>query len=267
MWKPIQALSDLPILGTRENANLDFKAVPAENEFEIAKDIASFANAAGGSLVVGAAGGDHLEKWLPLTSELSRDTQRRYELAVRDRCRPAPRVATTEIEMGGGFVLVANVWPFPGQVVGVRLKQGEVRCGSKEPEGVYFFPQRVGTHTLPILPEHLPMYLDARLRRIVIHLEQAVGGKAILIATKYQLKKSKWVQPAHVQSVDILSNSVTVSVHMDHAHRSVPIPLDAIETVSRSIDGWHIYLSGILTTVHSSSPALANFQTYFDPLG
>ncbi|MGC4089956.1 MAG: ATP-binding protein [Polyangiaceae bacterium] len=269
MWKPVESNLDLPALGTRESQSCDFKAKPTEDDFEIAKDVAAFANASGGTLFVGAAGGDHLAKWLPISPSESASSQRVYETAIRDRCSPAPVFTLSEVEVSGGRVFAINVWPFPGQLVGVRLKRGEARCGpgAKEPEDVYFYPQRVGTHTKSISPAQLAMFLDSRIRRIGIHLQESVGGKAILIATKYREEGRKWVQPVQVQSLDLLTNTLTVLVPIEHVTRSVPIPLDAVETVSRAIDGWHIYIAGILTSVDSGSPLLANFQTYFDPLG
>jgi hypothetical protein len=269
MWRPVQVSSDLPAIGTRESPTCDFKAKPTDDDFEIAKDVAAFANSSGGTLIIGAAGGDHLAKWLPLIPEDCRKAQRTYELAVRDRCRPAPVFTLLDPEVDGGRILVVNVWPFPGQLVGVRLKNGEARCGpnAKEPEGVYYFPLRIGTDTKPILPEQFPMFADAKLRRIALHLENTVGEKAILIATRLRREKSKWVQPVTVQAVDLHTNTMNVSVPTDYGLRIVPIPLDAVETVSRAIDGWHIYIAGILTSVQSTSPLLANFQTYFDPLG
>lgn len=55
MFKPILTDRDLPGLGSHEHHTLDFKVQPATGRFQMAKDVAAFSNAAGGTTLIGAA--------------------------------------------------------------------------------------------------------------------------------------------------------------------------------------------------------------------
>src|SRR6185369_16093781 len=123
VWRPFEPQTSLPPIGTRESTQLDFKAKPTTDRFEAAKDVECLANADGGSLLIGAAGGDHLDSYKPLSTDEAREAQRVFDEAVRDRCAPAPLISFAQIGLGDGIVLAVNVWPFPGQLVGVRLKR------------------------------------------------------------------------------------------------------------------------------------------------
>jgi predicted HTH transcriptional regulator len=182
MWTPIAAEAQVPAVGTRETQWLDFKARAEPDDFEAAKDVAAFANGGGGTLLIGVAGGDSVQKIIGISEPEARDTQQLYELAIRDRCRPAPVVSFEVLRVPSGIVLAVNVHPFPGQIVGVKLKKGEAKCGAKptEPEDLFYLPLRVGVHTRGIMPEQVPMFTDARIRRISAVLEQAVGQPAIV---------------------------------------------------------------------------------------
>src|SRR5258708_3058921 len=108
--------------------------------------------------------------------------QRGYDEAIRDRCSPTPLFDVVGIPKAGGTVGGVNGWRLPGQVVGGEIQKGEAKFGKRgtEPEGLYFFPLRVGAHTTSISPEQIPMFMDARVRRISICLQQAVGQTVIL---------------------------------------------------------------------------------------
>lgn len=260
----------LPPIGTRESETCEFKARLEDDDFEIAKDIAAFANALGGAIFIGIVGGDRFVRPQPMSGDEIAAAQRAIETAIRDRCRPAPDFRFVEVDSAPGKVLIVDVSPFPGQLVGVRLKKGEAQCGvsKKQPEDLFFYPRRSGTHIKGLLPEQIPMLVDAKLRRIVIHLERAVGAKAVLFSTKYLRTSGKWLQPVYVRNVDLLSNALVVDMPKDGDVRVVSIPLDAVETVTRAGETWHIYIAGKLSSVsESTSSEVAALGTYFDPMG
>lgn len=135
MWKPIETALDLPAEHTFESNTLDFKAAPTESSLEMGKDVAAFANAQGGTVLVGAHGGDRLERYNPMTVELAQSVAA-YDRAVRDRCAPAPLFSMQLIARDEGVVVAVNIQPFPGQVVGVRV----LRKDKMERDSGYFFP-------------------------------------------------------------------------------------------------------------------------------
>lgn len=271
MWKPIDCKEDLPIIRTRETANLDFKSQLGD-DFDIAKDVAAFANASGGTLLIGGAGGDQLDHWLPVTEQEVQKMMSYSDVAVRDRCRPAPIFSLEKIPIDSGFVLSINVWPFPGQPVGVLIKKGETKCGKREREvdNLYLLPIRVGTHTRAICPEQIAMFMDARARRIAMCLEEAINTESLFIATKYRSENANWYTRGTVISVDILRSTVMVKVPFSKESHVIPVPLDAFESACFSTECWRFYVGGIfkLLDVMSTAPDIyQSVPAYFDARG
>lgn len=201
MWTPIDSQSHLPAIGTRESPTLDFKKASTSDAFEIAKDAAAFANAQGGTFLVGAAGGDHLVRFDPLDLKTAKSVARTYEVAIRDRCKPAPLFTVKDIAVDGGAVIVVNVWPFPKQVVGVSLSKTETSI-----EGAYYFPLRVGTDTKPVTPQQIPMFMDAsraaRLDFDRVRSEVRTDRDLDLVLGVYEWDRhGKVFQPSHPRVV------------------------------------------------------------------
>lgn len=247
MFTLIERHDQLPEPGkVNEQHHLDFKAEPTDDAFEIAKDVAAFANAEGGTLLIGARGrGEYLSKYEPLTRKAASQAQRTYEEAVRDRCSPAPLFNVNSVPYDDGFVMAVNVWAFPGQLVGVEVKQGEAKCGKKasQPEGLFFFPLRVGTHTKAISPEQLAMFMDPRVRRIAMCLGEAKGQKVTVFSSKCD-RKTHWTEECVVEDVDFMGNAVAVRVVDDLDRARISIPLDLVESVWRSKDRWNLLIAG-----------------------
>lgn len=237
MWKPLEAKDDLPKPRTRERTDLDFKAEPTADSFENAKDIAAFANATGGTIIIGACGGDRLMKWKPLSDGDAKKCARDIDEAVKARCRPAPLFSTVEIRRRGGFIVAVNVWPFLGQPVGVRLLKDEAkRC-----EGAVFFPLRVGTQTIAITSEQLPMFVDAKLRRVVMILERAIGERVVLTPIKGPTNEHN---VATLVAVDVLRNVARFG--KGEGETAFAIPLDLIESVYHENLAWHLFMHGVV---------------------
>jgi hypothetical protein len=272
MWRPIEQSNELPSLGVRESQTLDLKRSATSDLFEIAKDVASFANAQGGSILYGAAGGDHLAKWTPLSEIEATQCEASVERAVRDRLRPAPLFGLERFLIAGGWVIALNVYPYPGQLVGVRLLPDELSCGDKpsRPDGVYWFPLRVGSHTRPVAPEQIAMFIDARVRRIATALEGIVGERIVLVAARYRAENASWLSAAVVKSVDALANQVEFGVDGDHGIEVISMPLDLVVSICKG-PSWQVYISGVMKPItwlqDDTAPELRALTHYFDPLG
>lgn len=272
MFDPIDKERLLPEVGyASERRNLDFKRQATDDAFEMAKDVAALANAEGGTLLIGAVGKhDALHSYTPLKARDGQKVQRAYEQAVRDRCSPAPFFDVTRISKDGGVVVAVNVWPFPGQPIGVRVKKGEAKCGPKnaEPEGLFWFPMRVGSHTKAILPEQLPMLTDARVRRMAVLLQRATGETVVLSASKYRTN-AIWMETAKVECVSVLDNSVNLTMGHDGKDEPLALPLDAVDAVWRSGDQWHVMIRGVIKPLDWLPGAvvgtLAKLKLVFDP--
>lgn len=250
MFMPIRTAAALPATGrTNERFYLDFKAEPTADAFENAKDVAAFANGDGGTILIGAKGsGEFLASYEPLTTKAASDAQRAIDTAVRDRCAPVPLFDVTSIEVEAGrFVVAVNIWPFPGQVVGVELKKGEAKCGAKqnEPQGVYFFPRRVGAQMTSIRPEQIPMFMDARVRRNTTLLRSIPdAGRANVYVAQSEPSTST---PGNSDLLDIneYENSVRFRRNDNGRTGEYAVALDAIERVWKRPNGtWQIQIQG-----------------------
>src|SRR5690349_6921556 len=112
MLQPIRNEIDLPKEGiSYEVLNLEFKETfNPEDRQEMAKDVAAFANAVGGTLLVGAIGQDErLAQYKPLPHLHADRILRSFNEAVRDLCLPKPIIEVLPIQRNGGIVLAVNV--------------------------------------------------------------------------------------------------------------------------------------------------------------
>ncbi len=247
---PIEEPNQLPAPGAiSERATLDFKASDASDHFEAAKDVAAMANAYGGAIVVGAvAKGEMLLRYAPFEATQAGQTQRKYEEAIRDRCYPRPRVVVAQVEHEGGRVVVVNVWPFIGQAVGVALKKNDTAKGI---EDVYYYPVRVGAHTVAITPEQMHMYLDARFRRTVLALRGSAGQK---IWIEGRVERDGWYGTGVVSGLDEEGNGLELKLDFgDHGMIPYVLPLDDIQAVWRAGDRLKIRIHGYLEQMEWAS--------------
>ncbi len=180
-FKLMTSGSDLPTVGdSHEDLNLDMKGYSDQietarhyPEIEMAKDVAAFSNSTGGVILIGAHEkinhGGYLSHYTPITHQKAEEVKNLFNKAVENRCSPSPLIDISIIPKEAGYVVAINVWPFPGQPIGVR---GQI---DKQLEGkgftAFFFPLRVGTNTVFIKPEQLPMLMLPDLRRIAILLD------------------------------------------------------------------------------------------------
>jgi hypothetical protein len=233
----------LPPIGTRESDTLEFKAhVDTAVLFELAKDVASFANASGGTLLVGACGGSVLSSYKELDSDRVNVVARAYEEAVRDRCAPPPGLRTESLSTEQGFILAVHVEPYPSPVA-VKVK-GNVADGWGGDSWVFF--SRVASQNKDFRPEVLPM-LTPETRRIAVLLRSIPEGATIGLALRTRHEGGRDDQPnCTLDSLDETTNRVTFKVAGCAA--SLSIPLDRIRTAFASHDGrWYVDVDHFFT--------------------
>lgn len=242
---PITRPEALPGIGssTRERLSLELKRrvlqsgrSAAEEQFELAKDVAALANATGGVILVGAiedGATGHLHSYAPMPEGEARETAEAYNRAVRDRCAPPPLLDASVLAQEGEFVVAVNVWPYPGQPVGVR---------SATSTDTFAFPLRVGVHTRFLRPEQLPMLMHPAGRRAWILLESIPPTDRANVSLTDAENIAINVE---LTGVEPLKNTVEFIVrsYRDRLH----IPLDAIGSVWLTETGaWCVTLEGVL---------------------
>ncbi len=240
MFRPVLSQGDLPPEGTtREDFALDMKAkVDQTNQFELAKDMAAFANSSGGTVLVGAVedrAKGTLTRYLPFPESEANAVVKAYSLAVTQRCFPAPFIDVKAISKDAGFVVAVNVWPFPAQVVGVKIRADRADGFGGE---AYFFPLRSGVDTVTIRSEHLPMFMLPELRRLAIMLDSIPPNERGFV----DLASPSGHKSVGLKEVNILTNSFTVEWARDPTSPiKFSLPLDIVQHIWKDANGrWRI---------------------------
>lgn len=239
--------TSLPDLGTYESPTLEFKAsLPdAPSYFELAKDVSAMANAWGGTILVGARGGNsQLVKYEPIaTDDQARTIALAYENAVKDRCSPVPTFSIQALSIDDGTLLAIHVPPSFG-LVGVRT-------GANDPKSDWrgdawtFFRREAASQNKEIRPERFPMLMSAELRRIAIILQSIPQEATVHITKRRSDDERKQVESCTLVAVEEEKNRVVfskVTVKKDAPRTSaVVVPLDQILTAFEGVNGeWQV---------------------------
>ena len=169
-YQRIEGPGDLPPAGSlnaraREKQDLDFKTFVDERQmWEHAKDVAAFANALGGVLLIGADNTTDptVLAYPGVRGQSVADVVRIYEQAGT-MCSPPQNVDAVPLKGPEGVDLVAvNVDPSVQQVV--------ASPGGQKGGPLWRFPIRRGSQTDDIVPESLAMYMNQQVRRAYLML-------------------------------------------------------------------------------------------------
>jgi hypothetical protein len=138
MWQRITDGAALPEIGAAESETLEFKregyAASDRGKIELACDVAQFANAFGGVILIGAeASASRLATYRGIPQEELDKLESRITSIVAERIEPAVAIDVRRIVAGSTMVLAANVSPSIATVA-VRVSEGR-----------YTFPVRRGT--------------------------------------------------------------------------------------------------------------------------
>ncbi len=231
-FTPLQPPANLPEPGQGlERATWDLKGAPEKFPFHAGRDVASFANHLGGTLLIGAYeknGG--VGAYSPMTREQAQQARDMYSKAITERCRPKPLFDFETFERDGGFVLAVNVWPSP-VLIGVLVKAHKPDEGYGGDSFVY--PARVGSDTDPhIEPERLAMYMLPEVRRNFILISKIPIGERVEVDSQH-LAGSRDHSAFVFSGVDYDANLVIFAGGNE-------FPLDQVQTVYRAAGKWHV---------------------------
>jgi hypothetical protein len=156
------------------------KEVSPETHFELAKDVAAFANHLGGCLLIGATETDgRVGAYDGIPPGLADRLQTSYSQAVAQRCSPKPVLDFARFDAGkeGRVVLAVFVEPYVGgHPVGVEVKRGEK-------PNAYAFPIRSGKDAVYLLPEQLAMFSEPKLRRLFVMMSAIPIGSRLKVSS------------------------------------------------------------------------------------
>jgi hypothetical protein len=268
----IDSWANLPRTGAyhlTEQVWFDLKTnYPPKSHAEVAKDVAAFANAMGGAIIVGATEGTLGPDYSnPLPTAVAAEVENQVDLAVRDFCRPSPAVHVRSIpspDHPTRMIVVVNVDPFVEQPVAAR-HASDINA--------WRFPIRVGRHTEFIFPELLPMHMDSKARRAKLLLLRVLetGRDFDLFTVPSGLFKRGDIQgPGEfvADAVDPGDGSTFVVRDTKGAFggQSVAIPLHDVEAVWLQHDGrWAVRIAGRLEEMSALDGSTTNVLTYIPP--
>jgi|CZKU01.1.fsa_nt_gi hypothetical protein len=259
MWEPITTVDQL--VARFESSTLDYKTTydlsTSATRYDIAKDVAAFANAYGGSLIVGVLerGGKVVK--LEGVADVSKLTKE-VATALQRHCEPCPSTPEEhEITVSpsdaarllaprcpppsSAITLVTlNVRPDPRSPIGVK----PLGAGSQAMAETYRFPVRVDDHTRFMPPTELPMWMNSHERRIAIQL-RTLGPRAKVRAfhLPHGGQDGDWVD-VNLEAVDEANQIAVFTSETGKAVANVPLtfisavwvePFD--ETCSVQVDG------------------------------
>ncbi len=175
-YKPILSSADLPHAGDKtEDLNFDIKSSQEKaTQHERAKDVAAFANAAGGVILLGAnenKATNTLTGWNPYKQKSDAALeQKNYTEAVKNLCFPLPSFDVQILEQApGAFVVAVNVWPHSLPPVGVKVPTDSGVCGKNWDAWAFFI--RANNVNKPLTHEEASVLNLPTIRRIVILLD------------------------------------------------------------------------------------------------
>lgn len=274
LWPLIETWAALPrkseaYLTERQWFDLKETYAP-DKRAEMAKDVAAFANALGGTLIIGAKEGPTEPDYTsPLAATHAEKVALAFDQAVRDFCRPSPTVHVRPIpspDAQGKVVLVVNIEPAVDQPIAAR---------HAEDKDAWRFPVRVGRDTEFLFPEQLPLYMNSKARRAKLLLLRALaaGGDIDFFCVPGGSSKHNSLQGRDRDTFKLCDVDADggggvllrdISGVFDH--QSIIIPLDDVEAVWRQHDGrWAMRISGRLERYDSFDGNEKNALIYTPP--
>lgn len=268
-FSPITDPSHLPTVGTKgEDLSCDFKGtIKGALPGELAKDVAAFANAAGGTIVIGAQENkttNTLQAWVPMTLADASADKKSIDAAILAHCSPLPTFDPQVIQRTPtDWVVAVNVWPYDLLPVGVRLPVDP--AFGKQWDAWAFFV-RSGTQTNILTAEEASMLMLPAVRRTIILLGTIPVGKKQGVSVHFQMPQmtpvSAQSKVSYLDLVDVkpLQNVAIFIAHQVNQPGSHPvahgthlhIPLPAIDLVWPLASGsWAMRIKGQIHSVNN----------------
>ena len=241
-----------PLRTEREGPTLDYKGdVDPAEWWELAKDVAAFANHIGGVLLIGA----HEDKVTRFPNLIGHDPahiadlKRAYDNIGRDRCRPAVIATAHVIPWDNGKELLAvNVEAYPAALVGAQFYALDTNS-KPQSANAWQFPIRVDDDNVPLTPETMPMYMSTNIRRALVLLHSIPADAYARVHVAHSLTDPSngrvfFPEPVTLRSFGIATNSVNV---LFRGHL-VSVPLDDVDAVWTDDLGmaWYLGVKGQL---------------------
>jgi hypothetical protein len=263
LFRPISSFAELPPEGplderSREKRDLDFKKSPSGRPWDYAPDVSAFANALGGTILIGVNDeGGRIEH-----NGLNADALGRAKDIVEQSaaaCYPIPAVEAVPIALkNGNYVLSVNVSP-SAELVGARAATIE-----RFVDGAWTFRVRRASQNVAIDFRELPMHLDRTSRRAFLLLHQIPNELRGKVLFHYRSMVKGFPEPA--QEPMSLEDLPAERNHLVIGRGALRcrVPLRDVEDVWESGDRvWSVRLAGTLDIPPPDSAGYVRYHLRF----
>jgi len=267
----IETVSDLPPEGpfndrAREKSDLDFKtfADPAKS-WEHAKDIAAFANALGGVLLVGADDKTGNLVYPGIAGQTVNEIKAIYEGAAQ-LCSPSPIVDVVPIPEKN--LVAVNVEPFVDQLVAAPAGTKDKNGVERKHDIAWVFPIRQASQTEFIKPENLGMYMNREVRRAVLLLAKIPPAARRQVLVYYGGPGMDHPTTKGLCLTEVLPDRNVAAFELATGQGSLPmrVPLrDVVDVWEYKHDAWAVRLAGDIQQGHDNN-ATVRALYYVPPL-
>ncbi len=250
---------DDPGTGLRERSTLAFRSfVDPKKPTRHAVDVAAFANALGGVILVGVGRKEGRAHIHGLRDQTFAEVCAIFEHAAAI-CSPSPVVAVRSIHVDDDTTIAAvNVEPFVDQIVAAPASPKRVRKDGSPALPSWTFPVRTSTETRHLVPAELAMYMNRAARRILVLLSRIPLDSRREVAVWYRERRDvspkPWdgsYQTAHLvmrmEDVSLEGNAVLLARSVGGGSLYVRAPLTEVLDVWEHRPGeWSMRLDGLI---------------------
>lgn len=245
--------------GLRERSTLAFRAhADPKKPTRHARDVASFANALGGVILVGVEQRDGRAHIRGLEGQTFAEVCDVYEHAAAI-CSPSPVVAVRSIHVDDETTLAAvNVDAYLDQVVAAPASPKRVRKDGSPALPSWTFPIRTSTQTRHLVPAEIAMYMNREARRVLVLLSriplEARREIFVWYRERRDLAPKPWdgtYQTSHLvmrlEDVSLEGNAVLLARATGGGSLYVRAPLtDVIDVWEHRPGEWSMRLDGLI---------------------
>ncbi len=251
-----------------EGEDLDYKETqdPAK-WWELAKDIAAFANHLGGVILLGAVEEpDGLPDLKGLPPGVVTTLQNAYYDAALKRCQPPALIACVRIPWDDGKEMLAvNVQARADGIIGAQFWTPN-KGGKLEATNAWQFPLRVVRDNQPMPLEQAMLHMSSRTRRAAILLEGIPEAERAAVQFLYIVPSEgrPYRLEAKIGRVEVAKNMLPFSV----ANSGITVvhsqfmPLDDVDTVWEAGGRWTIRVTGFFEMAPQTNISAVALKTY-----
>lgn len=241
----------------REKNDLDFKGfVKRDQLWDLASDVAAFANAMGGVILVGVteSDGHDIVDVHGIRGQTFAEVQAAYEKAAADFCSPSISLSTIPIERDGLQFAAVHIDPFEDQMVGARAPSRNKTGAEVVSENGWVFPIRAGGRNTFVSPTEMVMHMNRQVRRSVLMLNRIPANERnrILLFSAHQIglgsNFGSREDAVRFDGVDLERNGAVFSTAEGNGRHELRLPLRAIGDVWYEGALWCVRVLGEIRT-------------------